>query len=1554
MDFGGSFDVLAAESGTVEDASGVGGCGSFGVRILHDSTWSTEYCHLSARTVNPGNKVSRGQKIGVTGNEGCPGCGVHLHFSLRKNGLFETWDDKVVDGWRFHAVLVSNSPLYGQGTATREGSNSQSSSAQLTDAYCGNNKPVTAIIAAGSDTKVSSFTLKATSGLYNGQTYTDAQFASTNSVSVGCCGCTSTSNLKNALSEYPVIQLDSMNNAKQDTINWTTNSKPIEVMSSVAASASVASSTQGRPEESQTNRVGYPQSRGSRTEIFTGQGFDTCEIPTLSQLQTWFASSPYRAVNLYMGGACRACANSALTASYVAQMRAQGWKFIPTWVGPQSACYGRCGSSISNDPTIAYNQGVSEANAAINIAINLGLAESDGSGTVIYYDLEGYLSKAANPTVCREAAKSFISGWSSQIRARGSAAGIYGSSYDSAIGDYAGIANVPDVIWPAGGGYYTSYYDSQATVWGNRWIADGLWSNHQRIYQYTGGHNETWGGVTLNIDCDVIDGVVATAGGGTCCGCGKLQAQTHKSATELASILNTWPTFSPGILPPMALANSVTAPTPLPLTVKPSLASMLTSVTVPTFRLTVTPMIAPDIEPPLAPEEFASGTHTLSIWNRESTVGVNWLPEPDPQGTLAGYVLAWDQNPDTRPSATVINLPAAITAITSPPLTTGRWYAHIRAVDAAGNASATVHAGPFLVDVSAPAWPEALGTDERAWQNRAAPPRFTWPAATDEGAGVMGYRVYWGEDLAGTAETLAGEPAYTPPGLPAEVISAVRYLRVAVMDAAGNVGGWRTVAIWRYDATTPMVALRINNGGQTALALPAVLHVAAEDVGSGVALARFSSDGATWTTWGPYTAQRSWSLADQAGPQTIYAQVQDYAGNLSSVAQATVTVNLDSPRPASASYQLSRSVLAMGGGIKSSTSYRVQGTSGQTTGVGRLQSNTYQVFSGFWNSSGAATPTSTPSPTRTSTPTRTPIATSTPTATRTSTPALTPTRTATRTPTATLTLTATRTPTPTHTPRHTPTRTSSPTNTPSPTMTPTVASTQTATRTATPTNTTTPTSTTTVTVTPSRTATPTGTSTPSPTPTGCASCRVDLVIDPQATNVSIGQLFTITIKIQAGTQLVDGASAYVNFDPTRFQVQAITPDTARLPFVLENSYSNTLGQISYSAGAFSSFPAGTFVIARVRMIAFAAAEASPLTFQTSPPRKSDVTYAGGSVLRALRGGTVTAVSGTLEGRITFQRPNAAPHPSWSVPVRFALYAAGQISPSLAATPTTDQYGVFNLPLDVLPGSYDACVKNRHTLQNRVPVTLTNGANIANLGVLREGDANDDNIVNILDFSLLASTFGKCQGTAGYDDRPDFNEDDCVTILDFSLLATNFAQMGATCGAMSSLSMDAMPQEEIKVAIEAATVELNLLPANNTVAAGDAFTLTIQVAAGAQPVDGVSAYVDFDPAYLQIQAITPDNTALPLTLQNGFDNLAGTVDYSAGALSGFPSGAFGIAQVRFGVVAAPPQSGTALVFHAAAGQRQTQVSYGGGSVLGAAHNAAAFPRSDLYLPLIVRP
>jgi photosystem II stability/assembly factor-like uncharacterized protein len=278
---------------------------------------------------------------------------------------------------------------------------------------------------------------------------------------------------------------------------WTTLALP--------RSGSPAGVSQREPPmlEGRSEVLARMQEPGSRTAVFVGQGFDTCEIPSVAQLGQWIVDSPYRAINLYFGGVGRACSNLALTPSLLYELSSSGWTFVPTWVGLQAPCYPTTRLRMSLDPAVARTQGASEANAAADVAAELELARPDGSGTILYADIEYYDTTNA---ACHEAVKAFVAGWSGQLHARGSLAGVYATG--SPLSTFTTLADVPDAIWPAN--WVFSSYNPSATVWNVHRLSNDLWSNHQRIRQYTGGHLETWGGVSLNIDCDVVDGVVAS------------------------------------------------------------------------------------------------------------------------------------------------------------------------------------------------------------------------------------------------------------------------------------------------------------------------------------------------------------------------------------------------------------------------------------------------------------------------------------------------------------------------------------------------------------------------------------------------------------------------------------------------------------------------------------------------------------------------------------------------------------------------------------------------------------------------------------------------------------------------------------------------------------------------------------------------------------------------------------------------------------------------------------------------------------------------------------
>jgi hypothetical protein len=226
---------------------------------------------------------------------------------------------------------------------------------------------------------------------------------------------------------------------------------------------------------------------------FTGLGFDACTAPSRRTMSAW-GKSPYRAIGVYIGGVNRGCSQPNLTASWVADHVAAGWHLIPTYVGlqaPTSSC-GSCaklsGSSAASQGTAAANDAVADARA---VAI--------GPGSPIYFDMESYSrgSSASGATLA------FLAAWTARLHALGYDSGVY-SSGASGVADLAGKLGggylEPDDIWVAN-------WDGRATS-ADPYLPAGAWNGH-RIRQYRGGHNETYGGVTINIDNDYVDGSTA-------------------------------------------------------------------------------------------------------------------------------------------------------------------------------------------------------------------------------------------------------------------------------------------------------------------------------------------------------------------------------------------------------------------------------------------------------------------------------------------------------------------------------------------------------------------------------------------------------------------------------------------------------------------------------------------------------------------------------------------------------------------------------------------------------------------------------------------------------------------------------------------------------------------------------------------------------------------------------------------------------------------------------------------------------------------------------------
>jgi hypothetical protein len=238
---------------------------------------------------------------------------------------------------------------------------------------------------------------------------------------------------------------------------------------------------------------------GGATGLSRLKGIDACTAPSLDTMRTIWSNSPYGDLGIYVGGVNRACGQPNLTASWVSQAVDIGWSFMPIWVGPEAPCFDRSIAKFSNDPTTAAAQGQQEASGAIAAAQTLGFA----SGSIIYYDMEAY---GTSGTTCSPAVEAFIDGWTSGLHAAGWKSGMYGSCVN--VGDFAASTPQPDGLWFA-------HWDGIPGPTDPTCPATQPWATDRIIKQWQSPHNETWGSVTLNVDGDCADGIVAPTAHGT-------------------------------------------------------------------------------------------------------------------------------------------------------------------------------------------------------------------------------------------------------------------------------------------------------------------------------------------------------------------------------------------------------------------------------------------------------------------------------------------------------------------------------------------------------------------------------------------------------------------------------------------------------------------------------------------------------------------------------------------------------------------------------------------------------------------------------------------------------------------------------------------------------------------------------------------------------------------------------------------------------------------------------------------------------------------------------
>jgi hypothetical protein len=239
------------------------------------------------------------------------------------------------------------------------------------------------------------------------------------------------------------------------------------------------------------------------------QGFDACDAPSMSpaQLQVWWNDTYYAWIGFYLGGINDlGCANA--TASWISGVRSEQWSLLPLFDGLASPCQTNGSANMSINPSTAQAQGVNDAQSAMSIVSSLGLTDA-----VIYEDMEPY--NAANGysiSQCNNAVNAYVTGWSQTLDNASYIPGLYVEYWNTS--SVASASVVPADVDISNGGCTNYGQTNNCTVWNISDVSNSLWSEDQRVYQYSFNVPECYGGVCHTVDSDAANGQVWGTGQG--------------------------------------------------------------------------------------------------------------------------------------------------------------------------------------------------------------------------------------------------------------------------------------------------------------------------------------------------------------------------------------------------------------------------------------------------------------------------------------------------------------------------------------------------------------------------------------------------------------------------------------------------------------------------------------------------------------------------------------------------------------------------------------------------------------------------------------------------------------------------------------------------------------------------------------------------------------------------------------------------------------------------------------------------------------------------------
>ncbi|MEH0153894.1 T9SS type A sorting domain-containing protein [Limibacter armeniacum] len=405
-----------------------------------------------------------------------------------------------------------------------------------------------------------------------------------------------------------------------------------------------------------------------------------------------------------------------------------------------------------------------------------------------------------------------------------------------------------------------------------------------------------------------------------------------------------------------------------------------------------------------------------------------------------------------------------------------------------------------------------------------------------------------------------------------------------------------------------------------------------------------------------------------------------------------------------------------------------------------------------------------------------------------------------------------------------------------------------------------------------------------------------LSISPSDVEVFSGQTFTVNVFANSGAQPFNAAEVHLKYDPTYLSVQSANDEGNLNTLLIPLTFDNGVGTVDYAAGVLGGEVSGDILLFTLTFEAVAPIS-SPGTLLTFNDRsvtlKNDIAINGISILEQTIGSSVV-INNTAELNLQLnlqgRGENSTPS-QMAVPVNVKLYNENDNSLAYEfSNVVADGTGMVSVN-GISPGGYMMTVKNHHTLQQAQSVMLNTGANNVTSEMLREGDANNDNMVSILDFSILAAAFSTELGDLGFNGNTDFNEDDQITLPDFSLLALNFSEVGESALSSGARISEKPSYRDIQKAVTARLVPAPIEGFKNR------FKAIVTLETGELPIDAAALHLKYNTEQIQVLDVKYLDV-FEMDLVEKVDNVKGEITYAAGTLEERPSGIIEVMEIVY--------------------------------------------------------